>query len=199
MGNTTYPEYFLRGLKLLDQKIMGLEYLRWKYIFLDFELKFSKISFLKVSEILSSEPSQFLKFSASEVLVSYKPVSYIKTCTCWPTMMIASRTVNSRKQPGSGHPSNRICPLPIREYRPGRPAAISNLKKKKSFLFFLFACLRDRSKFTGYLGWVLGKICLKKSLRAPFFSRKKVFAPLIFSEKKYSPPLFFVEKKSSPP
>ena len=50
--------------------------------------------------------------------------------------------------------------------------------------------LRDRSKFTGYIGRVLGKICLKKSLRPPFSSRKKVFAPLIFSEKKSSAPFF---------
>ena len=53
-----------------------------------------------------------------------------------------------------------------------------------------FCRLRDRSKFTGYLGRVLGKICLKNSVRPPFFSRKKVFAPLIFSEKKSLPPFF---------
>ena len=34
--------------------------------------------------------------------------------------------------------------------------------------------VRDRSKFIGYLGRVLGKIC------PPFLSRKKVFAPLFF-------------------
>ena len=38
--------------------------------------------------------------------------------------------------------------------------------------------VRDRSKLTGYIGRVLGKICLKQSLR---------------------PPNFFFEKKSSPP
>ena len=52
------------------------------------------------------------------------------------------------------------------------------------------ASFRDRSKFTGYLGRVLGKICLKKSRRPPFLSLKKVFAPLIFSKKKSSPPFF---------
>ena len=47
---------------------------------------------------------------------------------------------------------------------------------------------RDRSKITGYLGRVLGKISLKRSLRPPIFSWKKVFAPLFVSEKKSSPP-----------
>ena len=50
--------------------------------------------------------------------------------------------------------------------------------------------LRDRSKFTGYLGRVLGKICLKKSLRPPYFSRKKNLRPPYFFEKKSSSPLF---------
>ena len=39
---------------------------------------------------------------------------------------------------------------------------------------------KDRSKFTGYLGRVLGKIYLKK-----------VFAPLFLDEKKSSPPFLF--------
>ena len=51
-----------------------------------------------------------------------------------------------------------------------------------------FQNLRDRSKFTGYLGRVLGKICLKKSLR-----------PLFLVEKKSSPPLFFLKKSLRPP
>ena len=42
---------------------------------------------------------------------------------------------------------------------------------------FLTKQIGDRSKLTGYLGGVLGKICLKISLCPPFFSRKKVFAP----------------------
>ena len=46
--------------------------------------------------------------------------------------------------------------------------------------------LRDRSKFMGYIGQVLEKICLKKSL------------PLVFFEEKSSLPDFF-RKKSSPP
>ena len=37
----------------------------------------------------------------------------------------------------------------------------------------LYFSLRDRSKFTGYLGRVSEKICLKKSLRPPFFGQKK--------------------------
>ena len=56
-------------------------------------------------------------------------------------------------------------------------------------------CLRDRSKFTGYLGRVLGKICLKKSLRPPYFFWKKVFASL-FLDKKSLRPLIFSEKKT---
>ena len=59
--------------------------------------------------------------------------------------------------------------------------------------------IRDQSKFTGFLGRVLGKICLKKSLRPPFFNRKKVFAPLIFYEKKLSPPFFGWKKSLRPP
>ena len=34
--------------------------------------------------------------------------------------------------------------------------------------------IRDRSKFTGYLGRVLGKICLKKFLRPPFLVEKSL-------------------------
>ena len=60
----------------------------------------------------------------------------------------------------------------------------------RSYINRLTLPVKDRSKFTGYLGRGLGKICLKKSLRPRFFSRKKVFAPLIFSEKKSSPPFF---------
>ena len=46
------------------------------------------------------------------------------------------------------------------------------------------------SKFTGYLCRVLGKICVKKSVRPLFVTRKKVFEPLIFYEKKLLAPLF---------
>ena len=46
---------------------------------------------------------------------------------------------------------------------------------------------RDLSKFTGYLGRFLGKICLKKV-------RKKSSPPYFVPKKESSPP-FFVEKK----
>ena len=56
--------------------------------------------------------------------------------------------------------------------------------------FSIFLCLipRDWSKLTGYLGRVLGNICLKKSLPpflakkafVPFLSQKNIFAPYIF-------------------
>ena len=52
--------------------------------------------------------------------------------------------------------------------------------------------VRDRSKFTGYLGRVLGKICLKKS-RPPFFTQKKVVTSLIFLKKILHPFIFFKE------
>ena len=55
--------------------------------------------------------------------------------------------------------------------------------------------LRDRSKFTAYLGQVLGKIQVKK---VSFFVIEKSLRPLIFSKKTFSP-LFLVEKNSSPP
>ena len=58
--------------------------------------------------------------------------------------------------------------------------------------------IRDRSKSTGYLGRVLGKICLRK-VSAPLFTRQKVFVPLIFSEKKNLCPLSLIEKKSLRP
>ena len=51
----------------------------------------------------------------------------------------------------------------------------------------------ERSTFTGYLGRVLGRICLKK-VSAPLFFLKKVSAPLFFSEKSLRP-LIFSEKK----
>ena len=41
----------------------------------------------------------------------------------------------------------------------------------------LFFKVRDRSKFTGYPGRVLGKFVFKSL--CPFFSRKKVFAPYL--------------------
>ena len=41
--------------------------------------------------------------------------------------------------------------------------------------------IRDQSKFTVYLGRVLGKICLKKSLRTPYFFLKKSLRPPFFS------------------
>ena len=41
------------------------------------------------------------------------------------------------------------------------------------------AVLRDRSKFTGYLGRVLGKICLKKSLRPPLSFLLKTALPKV--------------------
>ena len=46
--------------------------------------------------------------------------------------------------------------------------------------------LGDRSKFTGYLGRVLGKICLKI-----LFFLKEVFAPFFYRLKKVTTPLFF--------
>ena len=58
------------------------------------------------------------------------------------------------------------------------------------------ATIRDRSKFTGYLGRVLGKICLKKSLRPLFLVEKKSSPPFLV-EKSLRP--YFSEKKSSPP
>ena len=36
-------------------------------------------------------------------------------------------------------------------------------------IYRVFKIIRDRSKFTGYLGRVLGKICLKKKYSPPFF------------------------------
>ena len=50
--------------------------------------------------------------------------------------------------------------------------------------------VRDRSKFTGYLAWVLGKFAWK-SLRPPNNFLKKVFASLFLVEKNSSPPIFF--------
>ena len=51
--------------------------------------------------------------------------------------------------------------------------------------------LRDRSKFTGYLGRVLGKIHLKK-VCAPLSLVEKSLRPLIFSD-------FFSKKSLRPP
>ena len=51
--------------------------------------------------------------------------------------------------------------------------------------------VRDWSKFTGYLGRVLGKICLKNLI----FSQKKY--PPLFLVKKSLRPLIFFEKNSS--
>ena len=55
----------------------------------------------------------------------------------------------------------------------------------------------DRSKFTGYLGWVLGKFFLK-ILRPLFFCRKNAHCPLFFP-RKISPFNFFLKKFSPPP
>ena len=47
--------------------------------------------------------------------------------------------------------------------------------------------IRDRSKFTGFLGWVLGKIWGEKNSSPPFFLVEKVFAPLFFLSKVFTP------------
>ena len=60
---------------------------------------------------------------------------------------------------------------------------------------FLFKT-RDRSKFTRYLGQVLGKLVWKKVFVSPFLVEKKVFAPLIFPKKNSSPPFFISSKRS---
>ena len=82
--------------------------------------------------------------------------------------------------------------------------------EKKSFSLPKKYFIRERSKFTGYLGRDLGKnlpekkvfapfFYSKKSRRPPYFFLKKVFAPLFLVEKKSSPPYFFFKKNSSPP
>ena len=55
-----------------------------------------------------------------------------------------------------------------------------------------FSSFRDRSKFIGYLGWVLGIICLKKCLSLLFFS-KLSFCPPFFLQKVPTPPKFFFD------
>ena len=57
-------------------------------------------------------------------------------------------------------------------------------------------CVRDRSKFTRYLGRVLRKMCLKKVF-APYFLSRKVFAPLLILKKKLSPPPPYIYSQNS--
>ena len=109
---------------------------------------------------------------------------------------MASKTVFRRK--------NAIENIPLyNELIPIEKTRIQCNTKKVNFiaLFFLQSVprlltmtlkvyrrtFRDRSKFTGYLGRVLGKI------RPLFFSRKKS-SPLIFSEKKSLRPLLQLKK-----
>ena len=86
-----------------------------------------------------------------------------------------------------------------------------NDEKKAYILFFHFfvysfqrksqvgSTIRDRSNFSGYLRRVLGKICLKKSLRPLFLVEKKSSPPYFFLKKSLRPPIFSWKKVFAPP
>ena len=62
------------------------------------------------------------------------------------------------------------------------------LSHNESYFYCVRSAIRDRSKFTGYLGRVLGKNSPEKKSSPPFF----------WSKKKSSPPLFFLKKVFAP-
>ena len=65
--------------------------------------------------------------------------------------------------------------------------------------FFLLT-IRDRSKFTGYPGRVLGIFQPIKNFVPPFyFSKKNISPPFFFTKKSSSPLIFFSKKILGPP
>ena len=66
-------------------------------------------------------------------------------------------------------------------------------------MFSLMSAIRDRSKFTGYLGRFLGKIVWKKSSLPPFLVEKNLRPLIFFSKKSLHPPDFFRKKSVRPP
>ena len=64
----------------------------------------------------------------------------------------------------------------------------------RKLVFSILFIDKDRSKFTGYVGRVSGKISLEKSLHLSLLVQKSP-RPLIFSKRKSCPPYFFRKEK----